>query len=199
MARVAVVALMLLSALGCSRLGSDTTQPNGAQGDLGGTPFPVRDAISNVATAQGFDFAGPSTMIAMSDFASACTLRAANQGFPSGRLLYLDLAAIDASGTASPVTETGSYVVGQSPLPDSSLSAEVFYEQDDSNCIKTLNEQGTSGVVNVTGTTAGDAGPGITGNFDVTFASSGDHVTGTFAAPTCAGFDPNNGPVGGCS
>jgi hypothetical protein len=162
-------------------------------GSIGGSSYTAMDAISVVAMAKGFDFDMTSTAIQISDFADACAKQGANQGVPNGRLLFFGLALIDAGGHSTPATGTGDYTVVTVAPTTAGPAAEVFYEADGPNCLKSTGVQATSGKVTVTKT-----GDPIEGTFDLTFYDTGEHITGTFSAPGCPALDPNRTPTGGC-
>ena len=169
----------------------DANAGNVVTGTLGGSTFVALDAVGNAVMANGFDFDGMSTMISMTTFANECSLQTSSTGTPNGRLLIFDLATTDAAGHSAPIAAAGAYTVfSGSPVASSKL-AEVYYEVDGADCLKTSSEFATSGTVTVTAVTAP-----ISGTFDLTFPDG--HVTGSFTAASCAALDPNRTPLNGC-
>src|SRR5262249_54499361 len=95
------------------------------------------------------------------------------------------------AGTSASAATTGAYPVFGGTAP-SGNGAEVYYEADGANCLKSSTEFATTGTVTVTSATDPK-----TATFDVTFAG-GDHITVMVHATHCAAFDPNSTPTGGC-
>jgi hypothetical protein len=164
---------------------------NTVTGTLEGSPIVINDAIAHDVTASGFEFDGQSTVVMMSSFSAACPKQAASAGVPNGRLLLFGLASIDGNGKATPVSRPGTYTVFTGFPAASTLAAEVFYERDGASCLKVTGSQATSGKVNVTGLNP------LVATFDLKL-DNGDHVSGSFKAPTCLALDANRTPVGGC-
>jgi hypothetical protein len=162
-------------------------------GAIGGSAYSAVDAISVVATASGLDFDMTSTDIKISNFAGSCAKETANVGSANGRLLLIGLAVIDSSGYSGPATKMGDYTIVTSPPSPSTNAAEVFYEADGANCLKSQGYQATSGTVTVT-----KVGDPIEGTFDLTFSDTAEHITGKFSAPNCPGLNPSRTPTGGC-
>jgi hypothetical protein len=166
---------------------------NSVTGAIGGSAYDAIDAVSVAAHANGFEFDMTSTDIKISDFAGACAKETANVGSAYGRLLFVGLAVIGSDGHSAPATATGDYTIVTAAPAASTNAAEVFYEADGADCLKSVQHQATSGKVTVT-----KVGDPIEGTFDLTFSDTGEHITGTFSAPNCAGLNPNRTPTGGC-
>ena len=170
----------------------DAAAANAVHGNLGGAPFVVLDAVSNVVTADGFDFPDMSTDVTLTTYANDCSLQASQTGTPNGRLLILDLGITDGSGGSAAASMTGVYTVFSGTPAASSKLVEAYFEADDAGCHKSSFEFASSGTVTLTSATTP-----VTGTFDITFPAS-EHITGSFAAPTCASLDPNSTPLNGC-
>lgn len=172
--------------------GADAGTLNAVHGLVQGNLFSARDAISIDATASGFDFNGPSTVVEITDFPSACQNQADHHGVANGQLLFFALATVSSGGVAAAITIPGTYTVVTSPVPAGN-DVELFYQRDDASCVRATGEQASSGTVTVNEVSDG----GVSGTFDVSF-SSGDHLTGSFQAPRCGAFNPNGTPSGTC-
>ncbi len=85
-------------------------------------------------------------------------------------------------GAAPPPIVAGTYMIGSQYDPDAGInqSATANLLVSDSTCHSDGSEQANMGSITFTSITA-DA---IVGTYDVTFYS-GDHLTGSFNAPTC--------------
>jgi hypothetical protein len=123
-------------------------------GTLQGLSFSVGDAIS--LTRNGHE-------IAITDYGGACTT--ANSVKANSNVLVFFFAAT--------AFATGTYAVGGNG------GVSVQYAHYDATCNSPNGESATSGSVVITGITDS----GVSGTFDVTFAT--DHITGTFDASTC--------------
>jgi len=163
-----------------------------------GAPFAAQDSIYVQASASGLSFVGMSTDILVSDYPASCAKEAADQGVANGRTLFIGLGITDASGSASPATESGTYLVVSpaSAPPASSHVAEISYQRNGANCLREQLITGTSGTVQV-GQADTSAHGGVQGTLDVTF-ENGDHLTGNVSAVYCASFNPNRTPLGTC-
>jgi hypothetical protein len=164
---------------------------NVVTGTLGGNSFGALDAVGNSVSANGFDFDMMSTMVVMTTFANECSLQMTSTGTPNGHLLIFDLASTDNAGHSAPISAAGAYTVFTGTVAASSKLAEVYYEVDGADCLKTSQERATSGTVMVTSATAP-----LTGTFDVTFPDG--HITGSLTAANCTALDPNRTPLNGC-
>jgi hypothetical protein len=170
----------------------DAPAPATVSGMLGGAPFGASDAVSNTTTANGFDFPGMSTDVTLTTFAHECALQSSQTGTPNGRVLLLILGIPDGAGGSAPATSTGAYTIFSGTPAASSQLAEAYFEADDATCRKASSAMATGGVVTLDSATSP-----VSGTFDLTF-DTGEHVTGSFAAPLCTALDPNSTPLGGC-
>ena len=75
-----------------------------------------------------------STSIMITSFSNACSHQMAGTGVPNGRLLFFQLGTTGAGGSA-PATTTGAYPTFDG-TPPSGNGAEVGFEIDGANCLK---------------------------------------------------------------
>ena len=193
--------ISLLVVVAVAACGGNSSSPDGkpadsnagqtvVMGNLGGAPFTALDAVWNDDTATGFDFNGMSTSIEITSFAGDCGHQMARTGVPNGRLLFVQLGTTT-GGNSAPATTNGAYPVFKGQPPQGN-GAEVIFEIDGPNCLKSTSVGATSGTVTVTSATDPK-----TATFDVTF-ENGDHITGMVHATHCTALDPNSTPTGGC-
>jgi hypothetical protein len=190
------------SALACSAksagtadAGADGAPTTQVTGIVGGMAFAAEDAVFTSARAKGLGFSGTSTVVLVADFGSVCSNEGANAGVKGGRSIFLGLAMNDAAGAAAPVSGSGVFVVG--PGSDAQMPgahAQLFYQRDGDNCLKTEAHSALSGQVRITHVAAST----LAGDFDVVLADTNEHVTGSFVAASCASFDPNRTPATTC-
>jgi hypothetical protein len=165
-------------------------QTNKVVGTIGSRSFTAEDATSTAGSWKGFDFVGPSLAVQISDYAALCTYSANLQEPPNTQNLVLMLARVDASGSSSPPVTNGEFPLLTSAA--AGLWSQAWYEYGGSgvsgsyDCFRAYSRSASSGKVVVT-SISDDA---VTGTFDLVF-EPGDHVTGSFYAPTCAGADLN--------
>ncbi len=181
-------AICCVAVLAC---GSADKKPgqNQVSGTIAGRALAAQDAASVQGAFHGFGFSGSSTLVQIADYANLCSLESSNHALANSSHLDLVLAQIDTSGGATPPSVPGIYVVtplSQNPNVAGTLRAQVWFAWYGASCFKESWASGTSGAVTVLEVSAA----GIQGTFDV-FLDSGDHVTGSFDAPDCAGMDPN--------
>src|SRR4051812_28804345 len=76
-----------VAAAGCGAPSGDAT----ITGSVEGSAFTVRSAIYTTVEPKGFDFAGSSIIVALSDAPDLCGREHANQGSRGARTIYLGL------------------------------------------------------------------------------------------------------------
>ncbi len=157
-------------------------------GTVGGTGFAALDAVWANVSANGFDFNGMSTDVTVTDFANECAAQTSQTGTPNGKLLVFVLATTDGAGNSSPINAAGTYTVFTGTPAVSSKLAEVYFEVDGADCLKSNSGFATSGTVTVTSAT-----DPMQATFDVTFPS--DHIMGSYHATSCTALDPNSTPL----
>ena len=151
------------------------------QGTLGPSvrqSFAATDAISYVSN----DPTGNSFLrVWITSFPQACGLAMQNAGVREGVVLVVNLSTLDeGNGKRSAATQPGEYKFGQSAGGRSAQAAALHTDKD---CrAAPLAVGGASGSV-----TVASIGPsGASGTFDLTFAASGDHLSGAFEAVACS-------------
>jgi hypothetical protein len=197
--RTWIVGIAAVACLACGDGGGETTTAttttgNVVNGTIDGTyTLAAKDAVFNVGDwsigAPVFD--GPSTGVVISDFGSLCGYESQDQAPPNTQTLTLALGMIDTNGNASAATATGDYVIP--PLSadyraPNTLRAAVWWEFAGPSCSGAAAENGSNGNGHVLLTAVSAAR--IAGTFDVVF-TTGDHVTGSFDAPSCSGVNLN--------
>jgi hypothetical protein len=139
---------------------------------IAGTPFTVADSGTMVRTERGL------ANVVLSDFADTCSV-ADERTHPSSKQLTFLLTDMDAD---APPSQPGTYpIYALANLPTTGLAGECGFLAYDATCTTTVDSECDSGTVTLTGVDA----QGYTGTFDVVI--DGDHVTGSFDAPTCSG------------
>lgn len=193
---IAVVCL----ACGGSGGGNETTTGNVATGNSvngtfkGAYTLAAKDAVFNVGEwSNGFgQFYGPTTGIEISDYASLCSYESLAQAPPNTQVLVLVLGTIDSAGNASAATAPGDYLIPTSWADcrtPNTLRAAAWWEFGGASCFKAATDSAMTGTGHVVVTSVSAAR--ITGTFDIVFTPSGDHVTGSFDAASCAGINLN--------
>jgi hypothetical protein len=170
-----------LLAAGCTGAGPGGNVLATVNGTFNGSTFTVGDAIyaPSMTTTQGSN-----TAVGITSFGAACTAVQQNNTVPNGKTLAFLLANYDAStGAVSAITAPGTIPVyaPTSPPTASGPEAIALIAADDASCNQTTTAFGASGSVTVSAVNSG----GIIAKFDVTM-SNGDHLTGSFDAPSCA-------------
>jgi hypothetical protein len=155
-------------------------------GTVSGETFGAPNAIWAVQTDT---FGGMTTQVDVTDAQGVCAAAMANAMAPAGHVLAMSL--YDASG--GPVTAPATLAInaGLTPKPSSAM---VHWSKVVAGCV-TIQEMGMTGEVKVTSVDSTQ----VSGTFDIVFATSSDHLTGTFVAPNCAALATWNPPVpSGC-
>ena len=147
------------------------------RGTLLGQPFAGSDSLSY----SGSDPTGDSFLtVWVSSFPHACGLATQNAGVRDGLVLVLNLGTLDeTTGKLSAATQPGEYKLGEAVQGRFAQAAAL---RTDGTCrAAPLAVGAPSGMV-----TLATIGPtGVSGTFDLTFAGTGDHVTGGFEAVAC--------------
>ena len=148
----------------CSSSSSGPEAPgNDVRGTMAGRSLDAKDSLSYTD--------GTSTFIAIGDYPAMCTFVTARKSLSNVLVLDIGMSALKA----------GTFKLGG----DTAVSAQyAFY---DLSCNSPSGESASTGSVTITRADAN----GAAGTFDVTM--NGDHVTGSFNAPTCAALNANPG------
>jgi len=143
-------------------------------GTFGGTPFGVVDQIgySGTQVINGTNVAYVGVVI--TNVAGTCALLHRQGNPPSAQSLSI------AAGAAGTTIGSGTYVIAA----QGTQTATAIYAQTDATCMGKVDSQASSGTVTITAITSGS----VVGSFDLDFPT-GDHLSGTFSAPTCD-YDP---------
>ena len=170
MVKVALGALVMAAA--CA---SDPAAGGSVSGPIKGKTFAVADAIT-LARPDGVE-------IALTSSADQCVPSAQQVQHPYETALLILLADYDAStGHATAPVASGTYTIntGSTMLPH---GATVEGNILDASCVNNADNAAlaSSGSVTLSGVANGT----FSGTFDV-LMDSGEHITGSFAAPTCA-------------
>lgn len=186
------LALSLLGACGVATPGAGNN--NGVAsvtGAIKGQAFAAVDAISSVATFGG----SASAIVGLYDVTGSCDLYGQGKQRHGIKQLVLTLADVDAiKGTQSAPTKEGTYVIGpQTGVGSITRTATAAWASTTATCSAGDTAAGVSGSIALSSVNSG----GIAGSGDITF-DSGDHVTVSFIASTCAAWRGPGGGTPGC-
>lgn len=184
------VAASLLG-LGCvlGACGGSTSEGSGPSGSaivsgrVGGHAVPTSGAIGLVGTGMVQEFDGSATTelgyaytgAMISNAAGLCTSLTQGRAPHEATMLVISVSKEGASSIAA-----GTYAISRS----GPVVADVGFVVQDASCNDVTSIDAVSGSVTIDHV----ASTSIDGSFDVTM-QSGDHLTGSFSAPTCT-FDP---------
>jgi hypothetical protein len=179
-----ILAVMFAVCVACgSGSGSGSGSSASVNGTIGGQSMTAREAISNVVQ---FGAGNSASEILITNVTNICAMVSANQE-PRNAQAILMLVGNWNGGVASAATATGVYPV-QTFADIQSASgpvALVTYGANDASCNSLPGYDGVSGSVTLTRIDSS----GYSGTFDVTFESTGGHVTGSFSTTACAGLE----------
>ena len=161
--------IMTLALVACS---SSNNSPGTVSGTIKNTTFVVHDALT-LAGSQRVE-------IVLSSVANECVPPAQQVQHPGETALLILLSDYDAaSGKSTAPTTAGTYTIASTMMAhNATVEANIL----DSMCLNNADNGAVagSGTVDLTGVDGG----AFSGTFDV-HLDSGDHVTGSFDAPTC--------------
>jgi hypothetical protein len=143
-------------------------------GTVAGNSYAIQDAVSIADHA-----ADGTALVIMSTMPGICTRLAAGTVDPNEHFITITMSN-STSTSSSPPTSPGLYTVStMSTAQSGGVSTDVF----DANCMHVDEDSidATSGSVNLL-TVNGNV---FAGTFDVTFSTTGDHITGSFSPASC--------------
>jgi hypothetical protein len=144
--------------------------PASVQGNYQGAGFSVGDAISITGTAQDMNL----MQVNITTASNACN-RVLEQNAPkNGRLIGLSITS------PSVIQGTLQVKAPSSDQPINGLLVQAMVVTFDATC-SAKEDFATDGTITI----AHSDSSGVTGSFDLKFAS-GDHLTGDFSAPQCS-------------
>jgi hypothetical protein len=168
------VRLLALALAACSSSGSS---PGSISGTIKSKTFAVNDALTLASSSQ--------IEIVLTSVSDACVPPAEQVQHPGETALLLLLGNYDAaSGNTTAPTAAGTYTVSSTVvMHEATVEANIL----DATCANDAanGALATGGTVELTGVDGGT----FSGTFDVQL-DSGDHVAGSFRAPTCT--EPQN-------
>ncbi len=148
-------------------------------GSVGGRSLVPRDATAATLSFGANGVPGRAAVMAITSAAGICPLLAGGKEPANTQYLVLTAFQLQPDYSAAPPPKPGTYTVGALAIE----SAAAVFAATDASC----HLEPTSGAVATSGaTTFTSVGNRYTGSYDLTFGF-GDHVTGTFDAPVCAG------------
>jgi hypothetical protein len=166
-------------------------------------PFTIADSAFNGEDASGFVFHGTTTIVAPADYSGVCS-HSAQGSVPNSKFLAVALAAVDASGNATPISAPGRYaIVNTSAQAVNGLFAQAYFQHLDATCSPDVELEAITGDVTVTriDNSALEGDLHITAFVnDMTTAENpapvrtGDQVTAHFAAVPCPTLTFNSSP-----
>jgi hypothetical protein len=147
---------------------------NAVVGTIAGNSYAIQDAVS---------FADKSTdgtaLVIMSTMPGVCARLAADTIDPRERLVTITMSD-STSRASSPPTSPGTYTVSTT---SSAKSGGVSSDAFDPTCthVDAQSVSATSGSIQLLSI----AGNVFAGTFDVSFSTTGDHITGSFSPASC--------------
>lgn len=172
----ASIVIYAAAVVACGGGGSGTAGAT-IQGTVRGQPVAFKDAMS---TDVQFGNGQNQAAVILSSAPQICSLFGNGKEPQSSQYLLVSLAQINGTAVSVP-TGPGTFDIVLSST--TTRGALVVFLSTDAACQDaTSGAQATAGTVTLT-----SAGPTYAGSFDVTLAT-GDHITGTFTAPSCAGL-----------
>jgi hypothetical protein len=152
---------------------------NAVVGTVAGNSYAIQDAVSIA------DHATDGTaLVIMSTMPGICTRLTAGTVDPNERFVTITMSN-STSTSSSPPTSAGTYTVSTTSTAQSGgVTTDVF----DANCMHVDDDSvdATSGSVTLQAVN----GNVFSGTFDVSFSTTGDHITGSFAPASCATLEP---------
>jgi hypothetical protein len=174
----------------CCACGSGGSGSAAVTGTIGGESMSAQDAVSNTLTS-GSTSQG---MLLITNASNTCTKLSANQQPKNSKAIAIGIAQQAGSGGFSAPAAPGTYLVMKANEVNGIAGnlALATYVATDANCNQTTLIGASGGTVTLTRVDSG----GYSGTFDITF-SDASHVTGSFAANSCAALALNLG--GSCT
>jgi hypothetical protein len=150
-------------------------------GNIGGAPLPVHDALAITVPASA---TSPGTAsILLTDASNVCEDFAAGKAPAGVSALALEILRLDAQGRPAAPTAAGRFDIvkpGAAPMANSNTAVATFSSLD-ASCAPLKSLHSVDGSVTIDHLDA----TGYTGSFDLTF-DSGEHISGRFDAIECA-------------
>ena len=166
---IASTALILLAACGGS-------SPFTVNGTIRGSSLKPGDAISEIGGVSIGSVPVNGAVVLLSNSSGLCASANARKEPKSSQFMTF----VISDRTTSVTPTAGTYTIWPGSGAQPTKFAFAQYAQTDANCQPVQLVVANSGTITITSINNGD----VSGNFDFTF-SSGDHVTGSFAAKNC--------------
>jgi hypothetical protein len=181
--RALAAALLLV----CGACGGAASSPASVSGTINGQPMDAQDALSNVVTVGTNSVGG----ILIVNSANSCAKFTARQQPRNAKAIVIAAGNQSSASAVSAPAATGSYTVHSGSTIGSATGnvATAAYVATDQNCVTTSSLDATAGTVTLTRVDSN----GYSGNFDLTFAGSAGHLTGSFTANRCAALTTTGG------
>jgi hypothetical protein len=174
-----VVVCAMVAATACGGSGGPASGSATFAGSIAGQSLSPRDATSGNLSFSPSGVPGQAAVIAITSAAGFCPMLSAGKEPKSTQYLVLTAFRLQPNYSAIPPPAPGTYTVGALALEN----AVALFAATDGSCqlVATSQAAATSGAITFT-----SVGSRYAGSYDLTFGF-GDHVTGTFDAPACAG------------
>jgi hypothetical protein len=179
----------------CAACGGGSGSPGSGSatvtGTVAGQSMTPRDAVSNILQSNSNSIGG----ILITNAANTCAMLNAHQQPKNAQALLISIGRQTAAGAITAPDGTGVYTVYSSSAATSVVGrlAVVIYASTDASCNPTQDVESVSGTVTLTRIDSS----GFSGSFDVTFESSGGHITGNFDTAACGALSTSIG--GSCA
>ena len=176
------IALVVFVALGLSCGGSSgpATGTAAFSGSVRGQSLTPHDATASVLSFSANGVPGSAAFIAITSSSGLCSMLSGGKEPKSTRYLVLTAFQVQPNYSAAPPPAPGVYSVGALSIEN----AVALITATDASCQVVTPETVAATSGSITFTSVGNR---YAGSFDLTFGL-GDHVTGTFDAPVCAGL-----------
>ncbi|MGZ6124713.1 MAG: hypothetical protein ACXWLR_07120 [Myxococcales bacterium] len=167
----------VLIGLSCGGAGGPASGSATFSGSIAGQPFAPHDATAGALSFSANGVPGHAAVIGITSATGFCPLLAASKEPKSTQYLVLTAFRVQPDYSAVPPPSPGTYTLGNQAIEN----AVAIFAATDATCQLVAASEAVSGAITFT-----SVGSRYAGSYDLTFGS-GDHVTGTFDAPVCAG------------
>lgn len=174
-----MTASAMLVVLSCGGGGGPASGSATFSGSIAGQSLVPRDATAGILSFSANGVPGQAAVIGITSAAGFCSLVSAGKEPRSTQYLVISAFRLQPNYSAAPPPSPGTYNVGAPTLEN----AVALFAATDANCqlVPASQAAATSGSITFT-----SVGGRYAGSYDLTFGF-GEHVTGAFDAPVCAG------------